>query len=298
MSKGKTTMIRIRRALLFMPGDDRHKIEKGAASRADSVIMDLEDGVALNRKPEARATILGALREVDFGSTERVVRINPVGSGFEDDDLAGTIAGRPDAYVLPKVESVQHVQHISALIADAEREHDWPLGGIRLLPIIETARAVAYLREIAECDPRLDALIFGAEDLAGDIGATRTADGLEVAYARGAVVIHAKAAGLDAVDTVHVDLHDIPGLTAQTEMVMRMGFTGKLAIHPRQVDPIQAVFTPTDEEIARARRIIDAHDSHQAAGTGAFALDGKMVDMPIVRAAEAVLARAKAAGKS
>jgi citrate lyase beta subunit len=288
--------MRIRRALLFMPGDDRHKIEKGAASGADSIIMDLEDGVALNRKPEARLTILNALREVDFGRTERLVRLNPVGSGFEEDDLAGTIAGRPDGYVLPKVESIRQVQQISALIEDAERAHDWPLGGIRLLPIIETARAVAYLRDIAECDARLDALIFGAEDLAGDIGATRTADGWEVFYARSAVVIHAKAAGLDAIDTVQVELNDIPALVAQTEMAQRMGYTGKLAIHPRQVDPIQAVFTPSAEEIARAKRIIDAHTAHQAAGTGAFSLDGKMVDMPIVRAAESVLARARAAG--
>jgi citrate lyase beta subunit len=279
-----------------MPGDDRHKIEKGAASGADSIIMDLEDGVALNRKPEARLTILNALREVDFGRTERLVRLNPVGSGFEEDDLAGTIAGRPDGYVLPKVESIRQVQQISALIEDAERAHDWPLGGIRLLPIIETARAVAYLRDIAECDARLDALIFGAEDLAGDIGATRTADGWEVFYARSAVVIHAKAAGLDAIDTVQVELNDIPALVAQTEMAQRMGYTGKLAIHPRQVDPIQAVFTPSAEEIARAKRIIDAHTAHQAAGTGAFSLDGKMVDMPIVRAAESVLARARAAG--
>lgn len=288
--------MRIRRALLFMPGDDRHKIEKGAASGADSIIMDLEDGVALNRKPEARLTILNALREVDFGRTERLVRLNPVGSGFEEDDLAGTIAGRPDGYVLPKVESIRQVQQISALIEDAERAHDWPLGGIRLLPIIETARAVAYLRDIAECDARLDALIFGAEDLAGDIGATRKADGWEVFYARSAVVIHAKAAGLDAIDTVQVELNDIPALVAQTEMAQRMGYTGKLAIHPRQVDPIQAVFTPSAEEIARAKRIIDAHTAHQAAGTGAFSLDGKMVDMPIVRAAESVLARARAAG--
>ena len=288
--------MRIRRALLFMPGDDRHKIEKGAALDVDSVIMDLEDGVALNNKPAARATIAAALREVDFGRTERLVRINPVGSGLHTDDLLQTVTGQPDGYLLPKVELAGQVADVAAYLDAAEDQHGWPRGTIRLLPIIESARAVVNLREIAESSRRLDALIFGAEDLAGDIGATRTSEGLEVFYARSAVVIHAKAAGLDAIDTPFIDLNDIPGLRAQTESALGLGYTGKLAIHPRQIEVIQTIFTPGPEEIQRALRLINAHTAHQSAGTGAFALDGKMVDMPIVRAAETVLARARAAG--
>src|SRR5262249_32487343 len=176
-------MLRIRRALLFMPGDDRHKIEKGAGLDVDSVIMDLEDGVALNNKPAARTTIAAALREVNFGGTERLVRINPVGSGLEADDLTATLPAHPDAYVLPKVESAQHIHQVAAQLEAAERANGWPTESIRLLPIIESARAVVNLREIAASSPRLDALIFGAEDLAGDIGATRTLDGWEVFYA-------------------------------------------------------------------------------------------------------------------
>ncbi len=288
--------MRIRRALLFMPGDDRRKIEKGAASGVDSVIMDLEDGVALSQKAAARTTTAAALRDVDFGRTEKIVRVNPFSSPFWADDMAATIAARPDAYVLPKVESAHEIRMMSSYIAAAETRYGWEAGAIHLLAIIETARGVASLRDIAESDPRLAALIFGAEDLAGDIGAARTPEGWEVFYARSAVVIHAKAAGLQAIDTPYVALNDLPGLTADTRRALGMGYTGKLAIHPRQVEPIQQVFTPAADDIVRAKRLLAAHAAHQAAGTGVFDLDGKMVDMPMVRAAETVLARARAAG--
>lgn len=279
-----------------MPGDDRRKIETGAAMNVDSVIMDLEDGVALNRKEAARETIVTALREVDFGRTERLVRINAISTGLHLDDLNHTIEAHPDGYVLPKAESASQIREISGWLRQAEAKHGWQENSIALLAIVETARGIVNLREIAESDPRLSALIFGAEDLAGDIGAKRTPDGWEVFYARSAVVLHAKAYGLQAIDTVYVDLKDLDGLVAQTEQALYMGYTGKLAIHPRQVDPIQRVFTPSAEEIQRAKRLIDAHTAHQQSGTGAFQLDGKMVDMPMVRAAEAVLARARAAG--
>lgn len=287
----------IRRALLFMPGDSRRKIEKGAAMDVDSIIMDLEDGVALNNKPAARQTTAEALRDVAFGRSERLVRINAIGNGLYVEDIDQTVAMRPDGYVLPKVESAGQVHAVSHKLAEAEQRFHWPPNSITLLAIIETAMGVVRLREIAGSDPRLSALIFGAEDLAGDIGATRSSQGWEVFYARSAVVIHAKAYGLQAIDTLVTDLTmDDAGLEAEARHSLEMGFTGKLAIHPRQVEPIQRVFTPTAAQIAQAQRLIRAHDEQQAAGTGVFELDGKMVDMPMVRAAEAVLARARAAG--
>jgi citrate lyase beta subunit len=279
-----------------MPGDDRHKIEKAARLGVDSVIMDLEDGVALNHKEAARQTTSAALREVNFGRTERLVRINPASTPLSVDDLRRTIEAHPDGYVLPKVESATQIQEVSQWLRDAEAKHNWPANSVVLLAIVETARGIINLRETAESDPRLASLIFGAEDLAGDIGAKRTPDGWEVFYARSMVVLHAKACGLQAIDTVYVDLQDLDGLVTHTEQALYMGYTGKLAIHPRQVDPIQRVFTPDIEEIRQAKLLIDAHEAHQQTGTGAFQLDGKMVDMPIVRAAEAVLARARAAG--
>lgn len=286
----------IRRALLFMPGDDRRKCEKGATLGADSIIMDIEDGVALNNKPAARENIAAVLREIDFGRSERLVRINPVGGALWQDDLAATLPALPDGFVLPKVEDAGQVRAVAERLAAQETEAGKPEGSLRLLAIIETAMGVLNLREIAQSSPRLDALIFGAEDLAGDIGATRTPEGWEVYYARSAVVLHAKAYGLQAIDTPYVQFADIDGLIEQTEAARRMGYTGKLAIHPRQIEPVQRVFTPTQDEIAAAKRLIEAHDAHQARGVGVFDLDGKMVDMPMVRAAETVLARARAAG--
>jgi citrate lyase beta subunit len=279
-----------------MPGDDRRKIEKGAALGVDSVIMDLEDGVARSQKAAARETVAAALREVDFGATERLVRINSVGSIFHQDDLDTTIEGHPDGYVLPKVYSPDTVRAAAEWLTASERAHGWEEGEIALLAIIESALGVVNLREIAASTSRLDALIFGAEDLAGDMGATRTPEGREVFYARSAVVLHAKAFGLEAIDTPFVQLNDEAGLIAETVQALQMGYTGKLAIHPKQVEPIQQVFTPTPDQIAQAQALVAAHDAHQSAGTGVFELDGKMIDRPMIRAADTILARARAAG--
>lgn len=291
--------MRVRRALLFMPGDDRYKIEKGAALAVDSVIMDLEDGVALNRKAEARTITREALQTVNFGNIERLVRLNPVNeTGWHQEDLNATIAGWPDGYVLPKVENVAQIRQVSAYLdaAEAEADHKTP---IVLLALIESAKGVMNLREIVtEAGPRLVALAFGAEDLAGDMGARRSPEGWEGFYARSAVVLHAKAQGLQAIDTPYINLKDLDGLRDETALVRNMGYTGKLAIHPAQVGPIQACFTPDADEITQAQALIAAHAAHQAAGTGVFAFEGRMVDMPMIRAAEAILQRARAAGIS
>jgi citrate lyase beta subunit len=285
----------IRRALLFMPGDSRSKIEKGISLGVDSIVMDLEDGVALNRKAEARATIAAALSELSFGQTEKLVRLNPVSSSLWSDDLNSTIISHPDGYVLPKVESAAEVQTVSSALAEIESARGWESNSIILIAIVESARGIVYLRDIAESDPRLVALAFGAEDLAGDMGAIRTSEGWEGFYARSAVVLHAKANGLQAIDTPFVRLDDEEGLQKETRAALHMGYTGKLAIHPKQIAPIHAVFTPTEKEIEAAQRLIDAHDAHQASGAGVFQLDGKMVEMPMIRAAKVVLERARAA---
>lgn len=290
--------MRIRRALLFMPGDSRRKIEKGVSLGVDSIIMDLEDAVALTQKEAARRTVAEALREVDFGRCEKLVRTNMIIPGWiYEQDVAATVAFQPDGYVLPKIESAEQVQHISHLLAEAEAEYGYEPGQIRLLAIIETARGIVNLREIATSDPRLAALIFGAEDLAGDMGARRTPGGMEVFYARSGVVMHARAAGLQAIDTVYIDLTaDDESLMEEARLALDMGYTGKLAIHPRQVEPIQRVFTPSTEAIVAAQRLVAAHDAHQAAGAGVFEYEGRMIDMPMVRAALSILARARACG--
>lgn len=286
-----------RRALLYMPGDDLRKIEKAAASGVDCACMDMEDGVALNRKLDARATILQALRTLDFGRTERLARINAVGSGWEADDLAGVLPGRPDGIVIPKVDSAGQVQWASQIIADFETAQTWPAGGIKLLVVVETALGIVNLKEIASADARLEAIIFGAEDFAGDVGAKRTPQGWEVFYARSTVVTHAAAYNLQAIDMVHIDFHDTESLRRESLQGAGMAFSGKQIIHPNQIAPVQAAFTPSDEAIAAAQRVIQAMHDHQAIGIGAFALDGKMIDAPIIKGAERVLQLAQAAGK-
>src|SRR5574340_1722405 len=290
-------MLRSRRALLYVPGDDLHKVEKAAGLGADCVCLDIEDGVALNRKAEARATIADVLGRLDFGRSERLVRINPVGNGLENDDLAAVLPAHPDGIVIPKVQNAGQVQWVSAQMGRAEKVYGWEPGGIILLALIESARGVVNLKEIAGSDPRLQGLIFGAEDLAGDIGAVRTHEGWEIFYARSAVVTHAAAFGLQAIDMVWMDLHDLGGLGQECEQGARMAYSGKQLIHPNQIEPAHTAFAPSDEAVAQARRVVEAAAQHQTEGRGAFALDGKMVDMPVVKAAEWVLARARAARK-
>jgi citrate lyase beta subunit len=274
-------MIRLRRALLFMPGDDRRKIEKGIAAAPDSVIMDLEDGVALNRKAGARAVIAAALAELDFGPVEKIVRINPIGSGLEADDLAAVLPARPEAIMVPKAESAEQV----------ERLHHQT--NLPLLLMIETAKGLINLKEIAVA-PGAAALCFGADDYTASVGGVRTRDGLNLLYARSAIAAHAAAFGLQAIDTPFVNLHADAEtwLRDETRAIVELGYSGKLAIHPKQITPILEAFRPTPEEVARARRLVAAHDEHQAHGSGVFAFEGRMVDMPVIRAAYNVLARA------
>ncbi len=289
--------MRARRAMLYVPGDDERKISKAVNLGADSVCLDIEDGVAINRKDAARETIAQALRGLDFGRSERLVRVNPVDMELIAEDLQAVLPARPDGILVPKVQSAQQVAWVCEQISTMERQNGWPAGGIALLVLIETALGVVNLKEIASANPRLQALIFGAEDLAGNIGAVRSRAGWEIFYARSAVVTHAAAYGLQAIDMVWMDLHDLDGLREESLQGARMAYTGKQIIHPNQVEPVQEAFTPSDELVAQAMRVIEAARQHQDAGKGAFALDGKMVDAPVVKAAERILERARAAGK-
>ena len=289
--------MRSRRAFLYVPGNDLHKINKAAALAVDCVCLDMEDGVALNRKDAARQVINEALCTVNFGPTERLARINPVGSGLEEKDLFAVLPAHPDGIVLPKVEKAEQVHWVSQYISEAERRFGWPQNSIPMLVGVETAFGIVNLREIAGADPRLDGLIFGSEDLAGDIGAIRTPEAWEVFYARSALVTHAAAFGLQAIDMVFIDFHAADRLRLEALQGAQMGFAGKQVIHPNQVDIVQHAYTPDDAAITNAQRLVEAFHLHQAAGAGAFAFDGKMIDMPVIKSAERILARARAAGK-
>lgn len=290
-------MMRARRALLYTPGSDLKKIQKAVTLDVDCLCMDMEDGVAANQKGQARYNILEALQNLDFGRSEKLARINAVGSGLEDTDLDTVLPGKPDGIVIPKIEHAWQIQGISQKISSFEDQADWPMGDICLLVVVETGLGLLNLREIASADPRLQAIIFGAEDYTHDIGATRSSQGLEVLYARSAVVTHTAAFGLQAIDLVTVDFRDPEKLIQDARFGAQLGFSGKQIIHPNQIELVQTAFTPSDRDIAHANRVVQEFESHQQAGQGAFELDGKMVDAPVVKAAQKVLVLAEAAGK-
>jgi citrate lyase beta subunit len=279
-----------------MPGDNWNMINKAITLGVDCICMDMEDGTALNRKAEARATIAKALQELNFGKSEKLARINSVGSGFEKEDIETILPWHPDGIVIPKMEALDQIQWASEIIEKAELANGWPVNSIRILVGVETAKGIINLKEIAS-HPRLDGIIFGAEDFAASIGATRSRAAWEVMYARSAVVTHAAAYDLQAIDMVFIDFRDSVNLKIEAAQGAAMGYSGKQIIHPSQVGPVQEAFTPDNEAIAYAKRVAETFEAHQGEGKGAYELDGKMIDMPLLKNAQKVLARAKAAGK-
>jgi citrate lyase beta subunit len=284
--------MRARRVLLYVPGNDRHKIEKASTMGADCLILDIEDGVALNQKDEAAVIIADALTSVNFGRSERLVRINPVRNNRGERDLEIILPSQLDGIVLPKVETPEDLEFVCRKAGEAEKRAGIPERSIRLLALIETPQAFINLKEICSVCDRLEGLIFGAEDLSAAIGATRTPEATEFLYARESLVMAAAAFGLQAVDMVTVEFRDLEVLEKEALNGARLGFSGKQVIHPAQVGPVQAAFTPSAEEVLKAKALLAAFKSFQSSGKGAFEFEGKMVDMPVIRQAENILLRA------
>lgn len=282
---------RQRRTLLYVPGDDWHKITKATTLDVDCVCLDMEDGVAFSHKELARQTIPRALRELNFGRAERLVRINAIGSGWEEADLQAALQVLPEGIVIPKVEEAEQLRWVDERLSREEERRGLQPRALRLWIGIETPRAILNLGALA-AHPRLEVLIFGAEDLAAALGATRTPEGWEVFYARSAVVMAAAAFGLQAIDMVSVELRDMEKVHAEALFGARLGYSGKQVIHPNQVAAVNAAFTPPPEAVEQARRIVAAYEAYAQEGKGAFALEGKMIDLPLVKAARRLLARA------
>jgi citrate lyase subunit beta/citryl-CoA lyase len=270
------------RSFLFVPADSERKLARGLESGADALILDLEDSVAAANRPTARRQAREFLDAHGSEEIARYVRINPLNSGLALDDLAATVAGRPDGVLLPKCvpEDVRTLDHyLSAFEAAAGH----PVGGIRIVAIAtETARAVFELGNYAGSSPRLEAVTWGAEDLSADIGGNnRTAGGVydgPYQLARSLCLLAASAAGVAALDTIYTDFRDEGGLKAEAVAARRSGFTGKMAIHPAQLATINEVFSTSAEEREWAERVIAAFATSPDAGT--LALDGKMIDKP------------------
>jgi len=208
------------------------------------------------------------------------------------------LATNPDTIVVPKIETAEQVKWVSEHIETYELSSKLNIGSVRLLVGVETAKGIMNLKEIAEADKRLEAIIFGGEDFAASIGAVRTKAATELLYARQAVVTACAANDLQAIDIVFIDFKDPDGLRLEAEEGARFGFSGKQIIHPNQVEAAQEAFTPSNEAIEYAKRIVESFESSQKEGKGAYALDGKMIDMPLLKNAQKVLERAKAATRT
>lgn len=289
--------MRARRALLYIPGNDLHKIEKGAGLDVDCVVLDLEDAVSLNSKQDAREITATTLRSLNFGASERLVRINPLYTDLAEKDLEMVLPSLPDAILLSKTTRAADVVKLSEILLGYEQSNGWQEGTIKIFAVVETAMGIINLKEICQADPRLEVIICGGEDLAADFNAIRTRAATELFYARSAVVLHAAAFHLQAIDMVNADFTNTDQLYDEARQGMEMGFSGKQIIHPNQVEIVQQAFTPDQEEIEYALQIIARFDSNEENGQGAFALDGVMVDRPVVVRARQLLERAKAAGK-
>lgn len=277
--------------MLFTPGDEPEMMRKAVGGDADVVVFDLEDAVAPDSKEKARSSIAEVLGEGEEDEAPEVwARINRLDAGGREDlrALAGDEENEPSCFVVPKADSASSVRRVAYALDEGGSD-----AGV--VPIVETAEGVVNAAEIAGAS-RVSAVVFGAEDLSADIGATRTDEGTEVLYARQKVVTAASAAGVDALDTLWTDFKDEEGLRRDTERTVRFGYDGKLAIHPAQVGVINDAFTPEEESVEWAEKIMKAKREADERGKGVFEVDGEMVDEPLIEQARTVLERAKAAG--
>jgi citrate lyase subunit beta/citryl-CoA lyase len=285
------------RSLLFVPADGGPKLDKAMASGADAIIIDLEDSIAPERKERARAAALAFLKDATAQAARPriLVRINGLDTGMTDADLDAVVPGRPDAIVFPKAEGGSSVVHLDAKLTAREAIVGLPEGQIKILAqAVESAAGLFLAGTFRETSARLIGLTWGPEDLSAELGAQTNRDTqghLTEPYrlARNICLYGAAAAKLPAIETVYVDFRNTEGLRRDTQDALRDGFSGRLAIHPAQVAVINEVFTPTPEQIAKAKAVVAAFAAQP--GAGAIGIDGKMLDRPHLLRAQALLAR-------
>ena len=283
------------RSLLFLPGNNPNMLINSPYLGADAVIFDLEDAVSPAEKDAARILVRNALRYMEF-SSERIVRINSVDTDFWRDDLDAIIPEKPDCILLPKAATPTDVLAADEYISKLEAKLQFTPGSIGIIALIETALGVENAFLIASASKRMKALFLGAEDLTADLQCKRTKGGREIEYARGRLVVAARAAGVEVYDTPFTDVNDDEGIIADAEVAKAFGFTGKASISPRHVGAINTVFSPGEKDISYAYEVIEAITRAKAEGKGAISLYGKMIDAPIVARAERTIAMAKALG--
>lgn len=287
--------IPIRRSLLYVPGDKENMLAKAGQRGADALILNLEDAVAPGNKELARLAVSRALGTKAFGHAEVVVRINPLDTDIGYRDLLEVMRGGPDAILLPKVRGVEEVRFAAWTIERLESLHGLPVGSTRIMCMIESVAGILAAEAVAACHPRVTALLFGANDLSTEIGCDPAPDGRALLYAASKLVLAARAANIDAIDSPHMVVGDLEGLARSARAARELGFTGKSAIHPEQIGPINDAFSPGAAEVAWARRVMELIGEGQA-GPGAALLDGQLIEAPHLVRARRILAVAEALG--
>lgn len=285
-------MKKLRRTMLFMPGNNPGMLQNAAILGADSIILDLEDAVSIPEKDSARILVREAIKNVDYSKVEVVVRVNPLDNEFGAVDVDTIARVKPETIMVPKADE-EEIKLVHEMLNKIEKEEGFEEGSIKLIPLVETAFGLENVYNIIKASNRVTAILLGGEDLTADLGIKRTKEGEEIFYARNKVATACKALKVDAIDTPFTDTNDYEGLEKDTAKAKSLGMTGKASINPRQIDTIHAVFAPTEIEIKHALRILDAMEEAKKEGKGVFSVDGKMVDAPVINRAVTTVELAK-----
>ena len=282
------------RSLVFVPGNRPNMLQRALDFGADIVMVDLEDSVPPAEKAAACALAVAWVPRLRAAGRRVMVRVNALDTGLTAAELAAIVSPDLAGVSIGKGNTAWDLQQIDRILAPLEAGAGIPPGRIRVIPWIETAMAIVHLYEMARATPRIQGIAFGAEDYTNDMGVIRSDFGEECYYARAAVAVAARAAGIAALDGPFVRFRDPDGLRRDAAAARQMGYTGKFAIHPAQIDLINETFSPRPDDIAYARRVVAAWDEAEAAGRGSLSIDGRMVDVPVVKRAQNLLAQVAA----
>lgn len=288
-------MQRLRRTMMFVPGNNPAMMSDAFIYGPDSIMLDLEDSVTMAEKDAARLLVHNALKTIDYGNTEMVVRVNSLNTPYGRKDVEAVVKAGVDVIRMPKTETAEEVQELEAEIEKVEKELGC-LGRTQIMAAIESTKGIINAYAIATASKRMMGIALGAEDYCANLKTQRTPSGDELLLARETIVVAARAAGIYALDTVYSNLNDMETFRKEVELIKRLGFDGKSIINPRQIEIINEVFTPTEKEIEKAKTIVAAIKEAAAKGSGVIAVNGKMVDKPVVTRAEHTIELALAAG--
>lgn len=287
-------MKRLRRTMMFVPGNNPSMMRDAHIYGPDSIMFDLEDSVSIDEKDAARLLVYNALKTIDYGNVELVVRINPLSTPYGKLDVEAMVRAGAQVIRMPKTETPEEVVELEAEIEKVEKKIGRPVGSTLIMAAIESALGVINAYKIATASKRMMGIALGAEDYCANLKTQRSREGSELLLARQTIVVAARAAGIDALDTVFSDLNDMEAFKDEVRLIKQLGFDGKSIINPRQIAPVNEVFTPTAKEIEKAKKIVAALQEALAKGSGVISLNGKMIDKPVVIRAQRILDFARA----